>query len=324
MTNVPALSVIVPVYNVKDYLGKCVESLLRQDFNDYELILVDDGSTDGSGDLADKMAAADSRIKVIHQANAGLGEARNCGVRASEGEFVQFVDSDDWIEENSLPALVGKMRKDSLDVLRFAYRNVTEGGEPFEPYKERSPFIDYDDKVCDGPSFLNERLGYACYAVQFMIRRTLLDGCLFRSGMYFEDTDWTPRLLLKTARVTSTDRIIYNYRLRSGSITQAASLDRRRKLLEDSLTLIDLLKETSKESPDHRWFEGMIAHVAVSIIDMAGTVFWKERGRILQRLEELDIFPLSTYQSSPGKARKIRLANAGPWLACMLLHIKNG
>lgn len=319
----PALSVIVPVYNVKDYLGECVESLLQQDFNNYEVILVDDGSTDGSGNIADALAAGDARITVIHQENAGLGAARNTGIKAAKGEFVQFVDSDDWIEENTLGGLVSKMQEDRLDVLRFAYRNVTEQGEPFQPYKESNPYIDYRDSVCSGAEFLNERLGYACYAVQFMIRRTLLEGCLFRSGMYFEDTDWTPRILLKAERVTSTHQVIYNYRIRSGSITQAVSKDKQRKLLEDSIFLIGLLKETAKNSADRRWFDGMTAHTAVSVIEAASSTFWEERKALLQRLKALDVFPLSTYHASHGKAKKMRWANLSPRLACLLLHIKN-
>lgn len=319
----PTLSVIVPVYNVEQYLDKCVSSLLRQDIADYEIILVDDGSTDASGGIADTWGERDARIKVIHQPNAGLGAARNTGIKAAEGEYVQFVDSDDYLEPAVLGALLARMRSENLDILRFRYQNVDGDGKVYEPYKEDSSCADYSEAVCNGAEFLETRLGFACYAVQFLIRRSLLDDCLFRTGMYFEDTEWAPRVLLKAGRVASNPVIAYNYLLRSGSITGATESGKKRKLLEDTLSLISRLKETSLLAPGNRWFGGMIARTAVSVLDYVSQDFWAERKSWLGRLGELKIFPLSLNCASPRKARKIRMANISPRLACWLLHIKN-
>ena len=107
----PSLSIVVPVYNTEKYLKQCVDSLTSQTLNEIEIILVDDGSTDGSGAICDEYAAKDSRIKVIHKENGGLGFARNSGLEMAQGEFVGFVDSDDWVDLDFFEKLLGKTRK---------------------------------------------------------------------------------------------------------------------------------------------------------------------------------------------------------------------
>ena len=125
------LSIIVPIYNVAPYLRKCVDSLLKQDISDYEIILVDDGSTDYSGVIADEISnafrlsplASRLTLRVIHQPNAGLSAARNTGIAAAQGEYIMFVDSDDYLEPNVLGALMEQVRREQLDVLRNIMRN---------------------------------------------------------------------------------------------------------------------------------------------------------------------------------------------------------
>ena len=143
------LSIIVPIYNVAPYLPKCVDSLIAQDYEDYEVILVDDGSTDESGKICDEISESisDERlvIKVLHQKNGGLSAARNAGLKMARGEYVCFVDSDDYWELNVLGGLMAQVERDNLDVLRFDYQNVrlkNEGEyEVFEP--NRTPrYID--------------------------------------------------------------------------------------------------------------------------------------------------------------------------------------
>lgn len=320
----PALSLIVPVYNVARWLDACVESLLRQDIDDYEILLVDDGSTDGSGALADAWAEKSVRIRVLHQPNAGLGAARNSGVAASTGRYVQFVDSDDTLEVNVLGTLLQRMEAERLDVLRFNYRNIDESGQEFRPYKDVKVGADYRESVCNGLKFLTERLGHACYAVQFLLRRELAVRFPFPTGVYFEDTRWAPQILLAAERVNSIDIVAYNYRLRSGSITMAVSPEKKRKVLEDQLGLIAALKEMAAQALDCRWFDGMIAHTAVSVVGSVSGTFWKERRVWLKRLRALDVYPLSRYMASPRVARKIALINFSPALACRVLHWKNG
>lgn len=319
------LSIIVPVYNVEKYLRKCVDSLLAQDLlpEEYEIILVDDGSTDQSGTICDEYAAGHTNLKVLHKQNGGLSAARNSGVAVAQGRYVQFVDSDDYLEPNVLKTLVEKMETDQLDVLRFNYRNVNERYEEIEPNKDPKRFVSYSDEVCDGLTFLNERLGPACYACQFMVRRELLIGCRFKEGIYFEDTEWTPRMIIKAQRAASTDMMVYNYLFREGSITQSVDEAKKRKVLGDKLLLVDSLKAQMRQVADTRWFEGMIAQTVISIISYVADNYYDKRKEVMKALADKDIFPLSTYQANQTGKRKIAWANISPRLLCFMLHLKN-
>ena len=122
----PKLSVIVPVYNASSWLRRCVDSVLEQPFRDFELILVDDGSRDSSGTICDEFAARDGRVQVIHQVNTGVSAARNVGIKSAQGEYLQFVDSDDWLEENYSGALLAAAEQSGADVVIAGFRTVQE------------------------------------------------------------------------------------------------------------------------------------------------------------------------------------------------------
>lgn len=323
----PKVSIIVPIYKVEPYLRKCVDSLLNQDLpkEDYEIILVDDGSPDHCGEICDDYAAKFANITVVHRKNGGLSAARNSGIEVAQGKYIQFVDSDDYLEPNVLKTLVEKMEKDNLDILRFNYQNVSEKYEVFDPNKHGKLYVDYRDEICDGITFLNERLGTACYVVQFMLKTDLVKSMpLFREGIYFEDVEWTPRVLVEAKRVTSVDTMVYNYLVRQGSITKSVDAKKKQKLLDDSLALIDAKKELMQEVPDKRWFEGMIAHSVVSIINTIARDYYPQRKKYLDALKGKKIYPLSTYHLAPSAAKKVKLINFSPALACWLLHLKNG
>lgn len=119
------ISAIVPVYNSKDYLGKCVDSITSQSYKDVEVILIDDGSTDGSGELCDKYAQGDVRIKVLHSVNGGPSSARNIGLSNSSGDLIMFLDSDDYLEPNALNMLMGKYREHGADIVIGNFRTFS-------------------------------------------------------------------------------------------------------------------------------------------------------------------------------------------------------
>ena len=318
------LSVIVPIYKVEQYLRKCIDSLLHQDLSqeEYEIVLVDDGSPDNCGDICEEYAGRFAQVKVIHRENGGLSAARNSGIEVARGRFVQFVDSDDYLEPNVLKTLTEKMEADQLDILRFNYRNVNERYEVFEPNKVSKPVVDYRDEVCDGLTFLSERLGFGCYAWQFMIKRELLEDCTFKEGIYFEDTEWTPRVLLKAQRMTSIDLMVYNYLFREGSITQSVDKQKKRKVLDDKMRLIDSMMEQKSVVGNKQWFEGMISQIVLSILGYVCEYYYKERTAVCQALKSKKVFPLSTYHSTKSAQRKIQIANISPKLLCWLLHFR--
>ena len=319
------LSIIVPVYNVEAYLLKCVASLLDQDLpaSEYEIILVDDGSTDGSGARCDALAAGHGNVRVIHQQNRGLSGARNTGVAAAAGQYVLFVDSDDFLEPNVLGGLVKQGEEEDLDILRFNYQNVNEAGDVFEPNKYAKPFVDFSEEVCDGVTFLNERLGYACYACQFIVKASILkeSNGLFKEGIWFEDVDWTPRILLQAGRVASTTQIVYNYLFRAESISRTSDIEKKKKRISDQFLIIDSLEELSKGTRDSRWLKGMVSQIALSIIQTVSQSFYSERKGYINTLREKHVFPLSSYHATKAAKRKIRLANLSPYLLCSLLRM---
>lgn len=320
------LSIIVPVYNVEAFLSKCVDSLLAQDLpeDDFEIILVDDGSTDSSGALCDTLAAEHGNIRVIHQQNRGLSGARNAGIPGASGDYVMFVDSDDFLCPNVLGTLVGLMESKALDILRFNYQNVNMDGAVFEPNKYVKPFVDYSDEVCDGEMFLNERLGYACYAWQFLVKASILrqEGNGFKEGIYFEDVEWTPRILLQARRVASTDTLVYNYLFRTGSIARNKDAEKKRKAISDKMTILEGFAALKPQVKDDRWFRGMSSQIALSIFDIVGRFFYPERKDYIRALKRQVAFPLSTYHATKSSKRKIWLANVSPLLVCRLYHRK--
>ena len=337
------LSIIVPIYNVAPYLRKCVDSLLAQDISDYEIILVDDGSTDDSGAIADEIVreaignrqwAIDNEtnsqspianrptLRVIHQSNAGLSAARNTGIAVAQGDYIMFVDSDDYLQPNVLGALMEQVERDNLDVLRFNYQNVNEQYEVFLPFKDAKRDVDYSEDVVDGETFLNKRLGPACYAVMFIVRREIVLQEQFTPNIYFEDTDWTPRMLIKANRVASTPMVVYNYLWRQGSITLPTEPQKREKVLRDKMSLLYGFKKQMQLVKDPIWFVWMTSFNTMTILNMLAALPSSERKTYLQELKSLGIFPLYTKKEKGIKRIKIQIANISPALYCILMSLR--
>lgn len=351
-TSMPVkLSIVVPIYNVEAYLRKCVDSLLAQDYSGFEIILVDDGSTDNSSAICDDYASTlhtsnvihntsihnTCPIRVIHQDNAGLSAARNTGIMAARGTYIIFVDSDDYIEPNVLGRLMEQMERDNLDVLRFRLQYVNPQYEVYNPYKS-DPFKgnDYSENPIDGVSFLNSRMNTQCYAWQFILRRDLIignhtsniihntsekDNCLFTPGIYFEDTDWTPRMLCKAKHVASTNMVVYNYLVREGSITNAVNRSKQKKVLDDKMRLIGEMQKQAemlrKSGRYNIWYAKMIADTVISVIGMLSSTFYAEKDVYLKQLQELKVFPIAK------KSVKAKLINLSLRFAIEILHFKN-
>ena len=327
------LSIIIPVYNVEKYLTKCLDSVLVDNAFTGQVICVNDGSTDGSGKILEQYAAKYPNVETIAQPNAGLSAARNAGIKAAKGEYVVFLDSDDYWETKVLDGLLAQIDREELDVLRFKYQNVRVIDakhidstnleyEVFQPYKRDSRLDnDYSETVTDGVTFLNERMNTQCYAVLYIVRRALLEGCIFTEGIYFEDTDWTPRMLVRAKRVASTDMIVYNYLVREGSITNAVNRSKQKKVLDDKMRLVETMQQQSKKLKEqgraNRWFTKLIADTVISIITILGTQFYVERKEYLAKLEALNVYPIQS------RIAKARLINLSPRLAVEVLHIKN-
>ena len=325
------LSIIVPIYNVAPYLKKCVDSLLQQDISNYEIILVDDGSTDNSGVIADELTAPKKPLpkgkgvsmRVIHQENAGLSAARNTGIAAAQGEYIMFVDSDDYLQPNVLGVLMEQIERDKLDVLRFRYQNVKESGEMFIPHEGmKTDYNDYSNIPIAGMTFLNERMWVQCYACQFVVKREVVEQELFTKGIYFEDTDWTPRMLLKAKRVASTKRIAYNYLWREGSITLTNNKEKLRKQLHDKLAIVGRLNVLRRSMTNHLWFDTMISSLMIGVVNSIAVNFYSERKAYVQQIQNLEILPPTTVNIPTKAKKKVKFINMSIYFSLFIAMVK--
>lgn len=218
------VSFILPVYNVMPYLERCVQSLVCQTYKDFEIILVDDGSTDGSGKLCDKLATIDSRIRVIHQENQGLSGARNTGIHQARGEYIAFLDSDDeWLLSDGLEKL---MKMGHADII--AFKRVDIWGED-----GRIESADYDTEKINQMLDTQAIFSYLVTTQQLQIsacfllaRRQMLldDDIFFPLGMYSEDVFWSMHLWQHVQTVSFTNLNLYGYYHREASITTTATI----------------------------------------------------------------------------------------------------
>lgn len=320
------LSFIVPIYNVEPYLHKCVDSLLDQDYRDFEIILVDDGSPDGCPQICDDYAAAHKNIRVVHRPNGGLSAARNTGLEVAKGEYLCFLDSDDYWQPNVLGSLMKQIEQEQLDVLRFDCQNVrlnTDGlYEVFQPYK--SPhYVDRLHDVVDGVTYLNMRMGYTCYACQFIIRRELIG--LFTPDIHFEDVDWLPRMMMNAQRVNSTEVVVYNYLHRPGSITLTqGNKEKIKKNVNDLMSIIEKYNTYRNQSPSCTWLRHMQSNMVANVLSIVASDLYPLRHDYISHLRALDVFPLTIADQGKSYKRKARLINFSPRLAVEFLHLKNG
>jgi len=229
-------SVIVPVYNIENYINECVDSILNQTFVDYELLLVDDGSIDRSGQICDEYQFSDQRVKVIHKSNGGLSDARNAGLNCATGDYVYFVDGDDYIHPETLNSFAELIDQESgSDIILGRMTWFIEEMDNFSPDQFDVPneFIQTrsgQDVFC---AIVN-RWGTMRMGVRGAYKRLFLlqNDLFFRKGLYAEDMEWTVRIFMYAQSVASNNKPYYYYRdKRPGSLVNSLSLRKFKDLL---------------------------------------------------------------------------------------------
>lgn len=224
------ISIIVPVYNIVDYVSYCVESLIIQDYQDLEIILVDDGSKDQSSKVCDEWLRRDSRVKVIHKSNGGLSSARNAGLDVATGEYVLFIDGDDYLANGAVSALVAIVEANKVDFLQFGYEEVN-GYEGFEDTKKIN--LEKIEMSFEKMSLVQDRNemfrhlytlgGVAASACTKFMRLETVKTIRFKEGILHEDEQFTTRLLAQTNSICYVnDFLPYKYVIREGSIIHGA------------------------------------------------------------------------------------------------------
>ncbi len=212
----PAISVIVPIYNVEKYLGKCLMSLKKQTFGDFEALLIDDGTPDNSMAIAEKIASDDKRFMIFHKENGGLSDARNFGLDRARGKYIVFVDSDDFVHEDYLKVLYNECQKNDADIsyCRFWHDFIKFG--ILIPSINPKKGVLQRDKALD--LILRDKLLHS-YAWNKMYKRSLFsDNDIRYPTMYFEDIATSPKLIFHANKVAVSNRFLYYYVKRPGSI----------------------------------------------------------------------------------------------------------
>jgi glycosyltransferase involved in cell wall biosynthesis len=245
----PLISVIIPVYKVEAYLRQCVDSVLNQTYQNLEIILVDDGSPDNCPKICDEYAVNDKRVKVIHKINGGLSDARNAGLNASTGEFILFLDSDDyWIGADSVKELSEFLDKqEKVDIIYFDRVTFYENS-----YGKKVVPKEYDLDRVNGKSktevltyFISEGI-FIVSACHKLIRKSILidNDIVFEKGLLSEDLDWNFKLTLCAEHFFVINNPFYGYRKRAGSITTSFGI----KNANDLLYVIDKWSKSISEN----------------------------------------------------------------------------
>ena len=239
------VSVIIPVYNVENYLEECLDSIINQTLKDIEIICINDGSTDNSLEILNDYASKDSRIKVLTQENKGLSATRNHGLKLAEGEYIYFMDSDDILELTALEELYGISKNDEeCDIVIFKLINFyDDSNEKFiSNYYEMEFLRKFKNKY-----FSYKDVGIKIFDVAVSIpgkffKRDLLHDLTFPEGLIFEDNLFFTEAFLKSKKMYFYDKHLYNRRIRDKSITQTPTIK-----FADSITIINKMIELTKE-----------------------------------------------------------------------------
>lgn len=234
----PKVSVIVPIYKVENYLNRCVDSILNQTYKNIEVILVDDGSPDKCGEISDSYAINDSRVKSLHKENGGLSDARNYGMRYLTGEYVVFVDSDDWIKEEMIETLVGLAMDLKADIVQSGFYYVYETYLLYDDryYSEDMLPIQLNKNELMREIVINERVKN--FAWGKLYKTNLIKDLYFEKGVLFEDVFWAHKVMDRVDKYVICHKPMYYYLQRNDSIVSTYTVK--------NLDIIKGLKERHK------------------------------------------------------------------------------
>lgn len=285
------ISVVIPAYNAEKYLEQCVASVLRQDYENLEILIINDGSVDGTAQLIEEMRQRDSRIKALHKRhNEGLGAARNSALELITSDYIVFLDSDDWIDPNHVSDLYDLMQRTGADV---AVANFTQFIEDENRYNLHITDADYYEKIFSPEEWFVYQYGHphnlsSCFTVPWgkLYKRHLFENILYYTGPFGEDDRTTWKIYLAADKIAYMHRSSLIYRVNSGSMTQVANpstVFSPEPVLE-RLSLLSMLGfDLSREKQAFEWRAGLGRKDALENGDMAQ---YKELQFKLQMLEK--------------------------------------
>ncbi len=283
------ISIIIPVFNTSTYLKQCVQSILQQDFKDYEIILVNDGSTDSSANICNYYSERYNFITTIHKSNGGLSDARNKGLKCAKGDFVLFIDSDDYIEANSLSAINASIEEnENVDVIFLEAIKVYSDNKKVplgDGYKKEHIYKKSREEVLVHLSKLSKFPASACTK---LVRRTLLvdNKIYFKKGLLSEDVDWTIRLLMYAKSFNYCPNLYYYYRQnREGSITNNRNLRNTESLLEIIRKWSKKLETTGIQNIIKKCIYAFLSYEYIMILLLYGNLNNVEKAKVKQEIK---------------------------------------
>lgn len=317
------LSFILPIFNTGKYLQKCIDSALTQNLptEDFEVLLVyDEGSTDNSLEIAQANAKNHPNVQLIQHSNRSIGESLNYAFPLAKGEYVQVIDTDDYLEPNTIAPLLQRIYDEQLDILRFKFQNIDEEYNLINYNKDPYQGMDFSALVTDGLDFLIHRMGYACYVPTMIFRREFL----LRKGnemltIAINDAEWLPRIVVQASRVSSADTIVYNYLIRN---TSKMHSEREMFVVDETLKVFDAYRPYI-DGPAQQWYRMSMAYGAISILSRIVNQSYDTRKHYIDILKRHNVFPLKLPFSTRTTKLYCKIINISPTLYCWLMRLKN-
>lgn len=280
------LSIVVPVYGVEQTLDRCVSSIVGQTLTDWQLILVDDGSPDGCGAMCDEWSRRDSRITAVHQRNGGLSSARNTGIAHAEGEYITFVDSDDWVAPDSYRQLLDLLASHpDYDLLEYPFTKVDTQLRPIDQLKLADQTF-----TSAGDYWLRSKAWRHSYAWNKIYRRQLFNSIAYPEGRLFEDMHTLPALIGQARTIATTTKGSYLYLQNPMGITAQAGAEEWLSLLEAHVRAIHELKllDTMDAAESEYYMDAVNIQLYYSAISHTTTpILPSRKARRLSRQEPL-------------------------------------
>ena len=248
------VSVIIPVYKIEKYLNQCVDSILKQTYHELEVILVDDGSSDKCPQICDIYAEKDKRVKVIHQENAGLSAARNSGIESANGDYIIFLDGDDFFDDTeAIERLVKRVKTTKADVLNYSYKKYYEDtGDKVPQFNELPPMPVQLQEKTEQLDYITKEFLYIASACNKMIRADVLSKHMkFEKGKLSEDVEWCARLLCHAQSFDFVCENFYCYRQRSTSITHTMQEKACIDLTNNILGCLKIAEQTDEKIKEY-------------------------------------------------------------------------
>lgn len=232
------ISIVLPIYNVEKYIEKCMDSVLNQTYKNIEVILVDDGSPDRCPKICEEYAKKDNRIKVVHKENGGLSDARNAGIKVANGEYITFIDSDDYVDEDYVEFLYNNIEKTNADIAIGAHRVLYDSGKVIEKATHENSVLK--------PKEVLERIlyddGIDLSAWGKLYKISLFDDIKFPKGRIFEDSATTYMLVDKAKKIAVNSESKYNYIIRKDSISNASFSPKKMDLITSTREMSEYIK----------------------------------------------------------------------------------